>query len=133
MNAGRWRRGTVHKGVSHKSPRAGNIVVDACVGDRSVATTAAPAPSPRNPGGRPNGAERFAFKLDDGEGKVCMATRCHPSGGTVLLSLPAAVRSELLAATDERYHTAAIVGLAAWGLRELRRRKRNLTIIDADA
>lgn len=97
------------------------------------AAAAASATSPRNPGGRPNGAERFAFKLDDGEGKVCMATRCHPSGGTVLLSLPAAVRSELLAATDERYHTAAIVGLAAWGLRELRRRKRNLTIIDADA
>lgn len=121
------------KKVIPKSQAAPGKVVASWLEDRALATEAARATLLRNPGGRPNGAERFAFKLDVGEGKVSMATRCHPSGGSVLVSLPLAVRAELLDATDERYHTAAIVGLAAWGLRELRRRKRDLTILDADA
>lgn len=100
--------------------------------DQPSAQKAARETMLRNPGGRPLGAERFAFLLSTGTGRVDMRTRCRP-GRKALVSIPQAVLDDLMEASNAKNYSAALIGLSSWAIRELRRRKRDLVIVDADA
>ena len=96
-----------------------------------AAQKAAQATSTRGKNGRPFGAERFRFTLEEGTGEVVMTTRVRASR-QVLVSIPADTLEALKEATGKRLYTAGLVGLADWALAELQRRKKKITISDAD-
>ena len=81
--------------------------------------------------GAPFGAERLAFALTPGSGRVKIATRIQ-SIGRVAVAIPEGLKKTLRAASYGKRYTPAMVGLAGWALDELKRRGKDIEIRDAD-